>query len=336
MFFSNFTGHPVLFSYTMTDSMEPTIDRGDMFFIVPNLLHTPQENDIIVFEETNSNRFIVHRVIGVNDFGEYYTKGDNSIFSDQQAEMSTIEQSKVIGTVFSPFNKTITIPKVGDLIDNLSSMVSRWYIFMIAAIAVLLFFSLKSHKRFKTTKETRIKIRHVFILCTAFILLWSTIIFLISSQTISTRYLVTNNPMSESDIVPGQTFEMDYTIERFAFIPTMIFITPLSENSTTDASKVLLFNESYEGKLTIVAPETTGFNYAKIGVRAYLPIMPASIIEKLYNIHFLIPIIISDIIIFLPLLFYYAFCCDGDQYIFSSFKKFSWSRKLRLSGGWIK
>jgi len=336
MFFSNLTGHPVLFSYTMTNSMEPTIDQGDMFFIVPNIIHEPRENDIIVFEEIYSNKFIVHRVIGVNENGEYYTKGDNSIFSDQQADFSTIDRSKVIGTVFSPFNRTITIPEIGNIINNISGMVSRWYMLMVAAIAILIFLSLKPHTRFKTTNETHVRMRHVFILCTAFILLWSTIILIISSQTISTRYLVTDTPITESEVLPGQTFEMEYSIERLGFIPTTIFMTPLSDNSKVDKSSKILFGGSYTGKMTIVAPEDAGFHYAKISVRAYLPIMPTKMIEKLYEMHYLIPIIVSDLILLIPLLSYYLLYCDGNQYIFSSFRKFKWNKRFGLSGGLIK
>jgi len=335
IFISNFTGSPVLFSYTMTDSMEPTINQGDLFFIMPNFVHTPKENDIIVFEDPDNYRYIVHRVIDVTEEGEYYTRGDNSIFSDQQADMATIDESMIVGTVFSPFNKTITLPKFGSIIKAISSFVSKWYMLIIGVIAILTFVSFKPQKKFKTARETHIRIRHVFVLSAVVIIVWSSLILILSSQTISTNYYVTDNPIDETSILPGDTFEMDYSVEHLGFIPTMMFMTSLNENATIDKTRVLLINDSYEGIMTIQAPEKIGNHNASISVRSYLPLMPADVIEWLYQTHFFLPVIVTDLILLLPLILYYVIFCDGNQYILPTHKKMKLRKKMKLPLGGI-
>lgn len=72
-------GRPVFVSYAYSDSMVPTINRWDVFFINP--LSKGEVGDIIVFNL--SGRWTVHRVYAITEEG-YITKGDNNVATDQQ------------------------------------------------------------------------------------------------------------------------------------------------------------------------------------------------------------------------------------------------------------
>ncbi|WP_297500829.1 S26 family signal peptidase, partial [Thermococcus sp.] len=64
-------GRPVLLSYAYSESMTPTINKGDMFFINP-LSKGGKAGDIIVFHRRDG--WTVHRIFAVTEEG-YVTKG---------------------------------------------------------------------------------------------------------------------------------------------------------------------------------------------------------------------------------------------------------------------
>lgn len=91
-----------IFGYTFfevaTGSMADTIEIGDV--VVVKITKDIQENDIIVYQEEDN--FITHRLIKINENGEWITKGDAN-----NAEDSPIQETQVLGKVIQ------VIPKLG-------------------------------------------------------------------------------------------------------------------------------------------------------------------------------------------------------------------------------
>lgn len=91
-----------IFGYTFfevaTGSMADTIQIGDA--VVVELTKNVKENDIIVYKEDDD--FITHRLIEINENGDFVTKGDANNTEDKP-----ISESQVLGKVIC------IIPKLG-------------------------------------------------------------------------------------------------------------------------------------------------------------------------------------------------------------------------------
>lgn len=91
-----------IFGYTFfevaTGSMADTIQIGDA--VVVELTKDVKENDIIVYKEDDD--FITHRLIEINENGDFVTKGDANNTEDKP-----ISESQVLGKVI------YIIPKLG-------------------------------------------------------------------------------------------------------------------------------------------------------------------------------------------------------------------------------
>lgn len=113
-----------IFGYTFfevaTGSMADTIEIGDV--VIVELTKDVRKNDIIVYKEEEN--FITHRLIDINENGEFITKGDAN-----NAEDKPINESQVLGKV------TYIIPKLGIW---RKAILSPQVLILIASLIILL------------------------------------------------------------------------------------------------------------------------------------------------------------------------------------------------------
>ena len=132
-------GIPDLFGYTpfsvQTDSMKPTLDKGDYIFVEECDSNDLQVGDVITyFTMIEGKRAInTHRIVEVrNENGviEYRTQGDNKE-TNPEPDKLLISPGDIIGK----FNGT-RIPVLGTVIDYLSTQLG---FFLVILLPVLLF-----------------------------------------------------------------------------------------------------------------------------------------------------------------------------------------------------
>jgi signal peptidase len=104
-----------------TGSMSPAINEGDMVLVektdVLGLfeeLHpeSVKTGDIIIYGDHESNEFVIHRVIGINESEgsmQLTMKGDNNSEADEGA----VNSSQITGRVLTWGDSPIKIPQVG-------------------------------------------------------------------------------------------------------------------------------------------------------------------------------------------------------------------------------
>lgn len=101
---------PNVFGYTYSvvssSSMVPTYEVGDII-ITKNINYDDVEvEDIIVFYSPTLDKFVVHRVIDINEDGSFITQGDNNPSPDNEY----VYEENYIGVVKAK------IPKIGTLV----------------------------------------------------------------------------------------------------------------------------------------------------------------------------------------------------------------------------
>lgn len=132
-------GVPDVFGYTpfsvQTDSMKPTLSRGDYIFVEECDANNLQVGDVITyFTRIEGQRAInTHRIVEVlktNDLIEYRTQGDNKE-TNPEPDPLLIAPGDVIGK----YNDS-RIPVLGTVIDYLSTQLG---FFLVILLPVLLF-----------------------------------------------------------------------------------------------------------------------------------------------------------------------------------------------------
>ena len=113
-----------IFGYTFfevaTGSMADTIEIGDV--VIVELTKDVRKNDIIVYKEEEN--FITHRLIDINENGEFITKGDANNTEDKP-----VNETQVLGKV------TYIIPKLGIW---RKAILSPQVLILIASLIILL------------------------------------------------------------------------------------------------------------------------------------------------------------------------------------------------------
>ncbi len=103
---------PKLLGYTYsavkTESMIPVINIGDIVVTKELGFEEVNVDDIIVFYSAIEKKYIVHRVIEINEDGGLVTKGDNN----RDKDPGEVSSENYVGTVIK------IIPNVGKLVLN--------------------------------------------------------------------------------------------------------------------------------------------------------------------------------------------------------------------------
>ncbi|WP_048151074.1 signal peptidase I [Palaeococcus ferrophilus] len=282
-----FFDRPILVSYVTSDSMEPTLNRGDMFFINPLSKGSP--GDIAVFKMAGS--WTVHRIYAEGEDG-YITKGDANVATDQQeGRAPPIKRNDVAGTVLTIADRPIKVPGVGGYISEFSQRGSALY----AAIALLIMGALvitsdesgKKHRsRHRRKLFFRVKFKTLYAATGALMIALLLISMMLSWGDVTFTYSSTlAGGQREGWYLPGSVFEDEITLKNAAVYPFVYFIVPQGERFevTTDTHFRLSGNTEERIGVKVHVPEDTRIYRETIKVYAYLPILPEGVIAYLYN-----------------------------------------------------
>ncbi|RLI28886.1 signal peptidase I [Candidatus Bathyarchaeota archaeon] len=324
---------PILFSFTMSNSMEPTIGTGDFFIVVPKFFISDiRVGDIILFYNPKYDFPVCHRVVGLTDEG-YITRGDNSPFTDQQAGIPPIREEHIIGKVLTFQGKPILTPKLGLLILRIQLMIKGYTLPLALGLAVLGAVSLVTGKEYKLKKRKRVfklKVRYVFIGCLAFLVFFTALLMVSKSQTVEFKYLATDLPTHGYIIMLGGRSEWSIIVNNTSLIPFYIYVTPLTDGLTTENESLGLVmpGAGEEFKLQIRAKNKIGWYTEKAGVYLYIAILPEDLVKKLADIHPYAPILMTTFAICLPFTLVYFIIEERDRVVRIKLGREKWLKEL--------
>jgi signal peptidase len=275
---------PVFVSYVYSDSMSPTLEKGDVFFINP--LSKGDVGDIIVFKM--NGHWTVHRVFAVTERG-YITKGDNNVATDQQSgRNSEVKSSDIIGVIITIGNQPVKIPKLGVYINEFSRYISNVYLAFAVLILGAVFLVGKSEKKRKKKKRiVRVKYRTIYAVTSVMMIAVIILSTMMSWGAITFSYASTKaGGQREGWYLPNSEFDEKIVVKNRGFYPFYYILKPEGDRIEINDEKSFLLFGGEEREITVHTrvPEDTRIYHEKIDIFAYLPLLPPSLIDQLYSI----------------------------------------------------
>jgi len=251
---------PVHISYVESNSMEPELTGGDIYFVDKD--KEVQQGDIVEFSPQNRGVQIVHKVVRINEKGEYITKGIANEYIDQERGIPPV--NSVSGVVIENNGSPLVIRLNKQLTQILFSIGPT-----IASVIILIILCVsKSSQRFVRTNS------HLYIRLSCLIVFGTLFICTMSLHS----SLLTRISGGSSAILFSIPTEFVYV---FVDSETMTISSVVSEEST-----VFINYETVESQ-----------QFATLDMNVYPSVLPHSIVNTLDSIN---PILASIIISAVP------------------------------------
>jgi len=279
---------PILISYVTSDSMTPTLNRGDLFLINP--FSKGSVGDIVVFKM--NGHWTVHRIYAETSEG-YITKGDSNLATDQQGNGGTVKREDVVGTVVTIFNKPIKIPYIGIYIQDFSKSTKNLYIAIIVIVlGSILLTGGKERVRKRRRRVIKVKYKTLYTIVSAITIAMILISIVATWGTIGFNYASTlAGGQKEGWYLPNTEFNRPIILENKALYPMYYILSPRGERITLDKTDfTLMRNEKVSTNVHVKVPADTKIYYEKIEVYTYPPLLPTDIIEELWSMSPYLPL----------------------------------------------
>jgi len=304
------TQTPSILSYVTSKSMEPTLHVNDYYFIVPKSITDFKLGDIVVFRSENQGYF-VHRIIEDTQSG-FITKGDNSPVTDQQSGEPVVTENKIIGKVLTYRGTPLVLPGLWKVTRHFSVLYSlirknlTWVGTFFLGVAGISWYVERNKPSKKRGRRKPLRIKNITLPALILMLVISSLFMLLAQEKISFDYWTSYLREGARYQRPNTEFEMMVEIYNLGPVPHFIFVdAPTSLSDTKQFTQMMGPNSMVEIPLIYHAQSHLGHNHEQIEVFRFLPLLPAPILESLLIINVYLPILVIDMILFVPIYFLY-------------------------------
>lgn len=306
-------GSPIHISYVYSDSMEPTINEGDGYLLVPAAEIV--EGDIITFHSTERDEHVTHRVVEVTDEG-YITQGDNNRRTDQAGGHPPITVDQVTGAVLMLGDRPLIIPHLQTLIVAASTY---WPLVVGAGLLLLL--------RSETDRPSRdiVTPRHLMVPLVITAALGGAGALTVGAPAHAMTFTATEGTDSGSQIPVGES--VTRTVE-FSTGPQ-----PAYTHRFTDTTGVNIADRRTDGDQTIFdisvpAQTETGTHEAMVRTYQYPAVLPYWFVAVLHRLHPFVAALATTSLILTPIYLIYWIGIDDKE----PFR----SRSRPRRSGWLR
>ena len=321
-------GQPVLLSYVETESMSPSIRPGDGFIAIPaGLTGPPEPGDVVVFRATeiDGGGLTTHRVVGETEDG-YLTKGDANVVSDQDSGEPPVQSDQIVAEALQIGGRVVVIPWVGivastaqSLIGTVRSSISVLFggsgpiggqslAYLLFSGGVLVYLWSIYQERKDTDRRTRPEPKRNDDSIDARTAVFVLAVFMAAVLTGSMLFADTTHEFgvvsSEQDsarqyvIEQGTAENVTYTVPSYGVLPAAVFLEPASSNITVQPEQLYVpAGSTANATITLAAPPETGHHPQFLTERRYLGILPMGVLQRLYHVHPVMPMIIIDLLV---------------------------------------
>lgn len=300
-------GQPVLLGFVTSDSMEPTLEPGDAFVVVPEpIAGDVEEGDVVVFEsETiDGDEYTTHRVVGETDSG-YVTKGDANPFTDQDGGEPPVGRDRVAATALQIDGNVVAIPLLGTLVVGVRRVVLAAATAVLASVglrglvdastvgfvlfgmgAALFALSRTSEDRRRDRSRRRESVvdgRRVVLAVLALVFLPANAVMIPPSGV--DQITVEGDAVGDG-IATGERIEGEFGAENDGLV-TMLIVLETEGDATIVAPSelVLLPGRSTTATLSLPAPPPGGTRTVTLAEHRYVLLLPPSVLLALHDVH---------------------------------------------------
>ncbi len=322
-------GQPVLLSYVETGSMAPTMQPGDGFVAVPAQVAGPvEEGDVVVFraKEVQGGGLTTHRVVDETERG-LITRGDANPFTDQDGGEPPVKDAQVIATALRVNGQVVTIPHLGTVVTGVGGALS-WvqrraavllgtrallgtqglaYLLLVAsaglyAVDVYRERTTRRRSREDARRETGRDTRLVVGAMAAALVLAATAAMVVPTGTQEYGVVSAEFDSERPTVVPvGESTTVEYPVANGGTLPVVTYVEPASEGVAVDGRRQRVEpGETATARVTLSAPDETGFYRRYVAEHRYLAVLPVGVIDTLYGVHPWLPVVVVDAVVGVP------------------------------------
>lgn len=295
---------PVNPAFVESDSMSPEIESGDMFLLYES--NTYQVGDIVLFESSNGEDIITHRIVNRTSEG-FITQGDNNQIPDQELNEEPVQKEQIVGEVAEFRGSALTVSDAG----KIARFVNTYQIQILAVVFVFLFidvlglYSISPDNRRDRTKTNQHQVSYpsplkiTLVLSIALIAVWSGVIYA-SSETVVSEDIDVGEGEND-DISIGETRTSTVNVSVQSALPLQSRAYFIGQGQVEDITEL---PSSKEGDINIrytVGPyaESTSDSY-RVAVYSYPFTLPSDVVTSLHFIHPLLACIGTSSVIAIP------------------------------------
>ncbi|MDF9744687.1 signal peptidase I [Natrinema salsiterrestre] len=315
-------GQPILLSFVETGSMEPTIDTGDGFIAVPSEVSgEPEPGDVIVFEATEiqGGGLTTHRIVEETPRG-YVTRGDANPFTDQDGDEPHVQDAQIVATAWRVNGAVVTIPHFGTAVMSVSDafrgvqttlaatfgtrnlLGNSGLAAVLLALSSVLYVAETVRERRSTSFESRLGRDDggdgidPRVLSAGFALLVVSAggAAMIAPAGTQSYDVISAEFESEQPLVieRGTTDEIPYTVSNGGFVPTVSYVESGADDVTVTPDRATVGpRDETAVTVSITTPDETGYFPTYITEYRYLYVLPAPVLDALYDLHPWVPFV---------------------------------------------
>lgn len=267
-------GSPVQLSYVSSDSMEPALQEGDGYVLVP--AGQVQQGDVVTYRSPRSDEHVTHRVVDVTDDG-LVTKGDANDVTDQSTGEPHVQRSAVVGEVLTVAGTVLAIPNLGAA----TAYVNRHLLELVGvATAALLLRELRREP--DTSNQRPIRVGEIVVPLLVGVGVLAVVMVFVAASSHSLTYVAVNGDTDHAQrLTVGEPATKPVLLEGDAppFSHRIVSADGMQiEKVEADGEKIRL-------SVSVPPPPKTGPYTKRVRVHHYPATLPQPMLRQLHAVH---------------------------------------------------
>ena len=296
-------GSPIDISYVSSDSMEPTLQTGDGYVLVP--AGQVQEGDIVTYRSPADGELVTHRVVDVDTAG-LTTKGDANQVTDQAAGAPPVPTSAVVGEVLTVADTVVRIPGLG----TATTWLNQHLLVALGIGAATLLLGKLRQPRAADRRPTRVG--ELVVPLVVILGVFAIVMVFVATSTHTLTFVAIDGATDHPrQLTVGESGTKPVTLEGTA--------PPLSHRVVSTDGMKLTDIEQQPGRIelsvTVPPPQRPGDVTKRVRVYHYPATLPQPILRQLHAVHPLVAATSSVAVSFAPLLGAALLCLDCRRLI---------------------
>lgn len=296
-------GFPVQLSYVASDSMEPTLETNDGFFVVSS--GSVEPGDIATFWSDTREEYVTHRVVAETDSG-YLTKGDNNPSTDQAGGYPPVSPDDVVGEVATFRGNPVVVPGLGVVVSTLRGASGG---LLVGLTLLLLVASARDYGPSARPNRSVLTVRSVLLPVFVVSLVSAVALLYVGGTVHDFTYVAVASASAggPNTLSVGEAHTTTMVVNRSAspFTRTVVSAENMAvTNRSRNASSITI-------DARVPPPESTGRYPTSLHVHTYPAVLPSSVLRVLSRVHPLVAGSATSVVVFLPMYLLTVLLWDG-------------------------